>query len=247
MNQLDTFTVNPFYTITTAKDSIQEFSYDVYCKLKADGRLAFAAITADTKTAWEAVFGNLEDYDADLNQRQNFTKQVTAKMKEFIDKVIDLSDLVSFKFKKDSGAYQLFFPHGHDEYHHATHENVKFLMKRWIDGTHTYATELGIGLEAEFTTILNDFNTIYGTQKEKKGDVTEAIPDYEIKVHALYDQLFKDMLVVLTEFYRNPTQMLAYFDETIVNYVLHHVYVLSIRAIRKLLLILRLIQQTFCY
>ncbi|MEI6852891.1 MAG: hypothetical protein WCL06_08615 [Bacteroidota bacterium] len=221
MNQLVTYTVNPFYTIVTGKDSIQKFGYDNYIRMKNANLPAYAQLVIDTKDAWQKVFGNLETYDADKNLQQSFTIQLNQKLNEFLDKAIELEGLVAFKFKKTSGAYQEFYPHGRDEYHQATQENIFILMKRMIDGAHKYPTELGATLEAEFTTIRDDFQIIWDLQKAKKEDVKDAIPDFTIKVHILYDQLYKNMLVILAENHLHPEKMLVFFDETIVNYVEH--------------------------
>jgi hypothetical protein len=221
MNKLETFTKNPFETIITTKNSIQKFGHDHIQRAIAANNPNFATMILDSKTAWQKVFGNLQTYDADKNLQQSFTVQLNAKMQEFIDKALDLESLVAYKLKKDSGPYQEFYPYGRSEYHNAIQENIFDLMKRMIDGAHKYATELGATLEAEFTTLRDDFQIIYDLQKEKKGDVSEAIPDYEIKVKLLFDQLFKNMCLILAEYNSNPQAMLAFFDQTIVNHA-HH-------------------------
>ncbi len=221
MKKLEPYSENPFYTINTSKDSIQKVAYDNYMRMKAADNPVYAPRLLATKEVWEKIFGNLETYDADLVMRQDYTVQLNAKMKEFVDKSLDLEPLVEYKFKKASGTYQLFYPYGRSEYSKATQENIFFLMQRMINGTHTYAADLGAGLEAEFTQIRDDYQAIYDLQKEKKGDVSEAIPDFETKVKLLYDELYLNMLVILAENYKNPTTMLYYFDQTIVNYVTH--------------------------
>jgi hypothetical protein len=221
MNKLLSFCLVPFYTISTSKDSIQKFTYDNYMRMKAANNPAYAARLLATKLVWELIFGNLENYDADLVMRQDLTVQLNTKMKEFIDKSLGLEPLVEYKFKKTSGTYQLFYPHGRSEYSKLNQENILFLMQRMINGTHTYASDLGATMEAEFTQIRDDYKEINDLQKEKKGEVSEAIPDFETKVKALYDELYLNMLVILAENYKNPTAMLYFFDETIVNYVTH--------------------------
>jgi hypothetical protein len=221
MNKLEPHSENPFKSITTSKDSVQKFSYDNYKRMEAAGNPAYAARMVATKDAWQRLFGNLETYDADRNLQQSFTIQLNSKMMDFIDKALELEPLIVYKFKKTSGTYQEFFPHGRTEYLKATQENIFHLMKRMIDGTHRYATELGAGLEAEFTLLRDDFQDIWDLQKEKKGDVAEAIPDFETKVQVMYDELYKNMLVILAENYQNPRAMLSFFDQTLVNYNTH--------------------------
>jgi hypothetical protein len=221
MNQLVTFTINPFYTIVTSKDSIQKFGYDHYIRLKNVANPLWAGLVTATKDAWQKVFGNLQTYDADKNQQQSFTVQLNQKMTEFLDKAIALEDLVVYKFKKTSGTYQEFYPYGREEYHRATQENIFILMKRMIDGAHKYPTELGAGLEAEFTTLRDDFQVIFDLQKAKKEDVKEGQTDFDPNVNVLYDQLYKNMLVILADNHTQPKKMLDFFDETIVNYVEH--------------------------
>jgi hypothetical protein len=190
-------------------------------RMTAANNPAYAPRILATQTAWQNLFGNLETYDADRNQQQSFTIQLNAKQKEFIDKALNTEPLVVVKFGKASGTYQEFYPHGRTEYHSATQENIFHLMNRMIDGAHAHATELGPTLEAEFTTLRSEYQVIWDLQKEKKGDVSEAIPDFELKVVDLYDELYKNMLVILAENYKNPTAMLAFFDQTLVNYNTH--------------------------
>jgi hypothetical protein len=221
MNLLNTYSKNPFKTINTSKDSVQEFSYDNYKRMEAANNPAYAQIIPDTKAAWQMVFGNLEAYDADRNAKKSYTIQVKTLRKEFIDKAVTLEDLVAFKFKRTSDTYQLFYPHGRNEYHYATQDNILHLMKRMIDGTHAYPTELGANTETEFIALRDKYQEAWDRQRAGKGLVAEDIPDYKNKVEALFDQLYKNMLVILTENYKTPEAMLAFFDETIVNYVTH--------------------------
>ena len=221
MKKLNPFCGNPFYGIRTSKNSIQKFGYDNYMRMKAANNPNYATRLVATKATWELLFGNLETYDADLVLRQNYTVQLNIKRKEFVDKSLGLEPLVEYKFKKTSGAYQMFYPYGRKEYSQVTQENIFILMQRMINGTHTYASDLGATLEAEFTLIRDDYKVIWDLQKEKKGDVTEAIPDFDTKVKLLYDELYLNMLVILAENYKNPTAMLSFFDLTIVNYVTH--------------------------
>jgi hypothetical protein len=221
MIQLLSFTRNPFLTITTSKDSIQEFAYDNLKRMEAANNAAYAQLIVDTKAAWELVFGNLEAYDADRNAKKAYTIQVKTLRKEFIDKAVALEGLVAYKFKRTSDTYQLFYPLGRNEYHNATLDNILFLMKRMIDGTHAYPTELGADTEAEFTALRDKYQVAYDLQRVEKGIVAEEIPDYQHKVLALFEQLYKNMLVILTQNYKSPAAMLAFFDETIVNYVSH--------------------------
>ena len=221
MIQLDPYAENPFTTIDTSKNSAQEFAYANYKSMEAANNPVYAPRMVATKAVWEAVFGNLEDYDADRNSKKAFTNQLKAKRKEFIDKAVELEDLVAFKFKRTSDTYELFYPLGRNEYHYATQDTIFHLMKRMIDGTHAYPTELGAGTEAEFTTLRDDYQVIWDRQRVAKSLVAQDIPDYAFKVNDLFDELYLNMLVILAENYKNPKAMLAFFDVTIVNYVTH--------------------------
>jgi hypothetical protein len=233
MRQLEPYSENPFPTIETSKDSIQKFSYDHYKRMEAAENPAYAARLLATRDAWQKLFGNLETYDADRNLQQSFTIQLNSKMMDFIDKSLGLEPLIEYKFKKTSGTYQEFFPHGRTEYLQVNQENIFHLMKRMVDGTNKYATELGAGLEAEFIQLRDDYQDIWDLQRTKKGEVKDAIPDFEAKVQVMYGELYKNMLVILTENYLNPKAMLVYFDQTIVNHVTHIKTILVQKNSRK--------------
>ena len=64
---LSSYARNPFLTIDTSKDSIQKFGYDHYERIVAAGNANLDPIKLATKNAWQAVFGNLQTYDADKN------------------------------------------------------------------------------------------------------------------------------------------------------------------------------------
>ena len=221
MNKLASFTRNPFVTITTSRDSIQQFAYDHIQRIKAANNPNYADIISDTEAAWDKLFGNLQSYDTHRNLRQSLTIQVNQLIKQFIGKAIELEPLVVVKFKKDSGTYQEFYPHHRQEFYKLNQDNVLVLMERMVAVCHKYNTELGPTWESDFKTIRDQFKDTFATQKETKGNVTETIPDFEVKITKLYDQLYKNLLVILAENNTQPEVMLSFYDQSIVNYVSH--------------------------
>jgi hypothetical protein len=221
MNKLSTFVRNPFSTIEVSRDDFQKFVYDHIQRSKVPNSVAFAPFIAETETQWTGLFGNLHDYDLIFNEQQSFTKQVNLKMNEFLTKAIGMDPHILIKFGKKSGTYQEFYPFGHAEYHNATQANILILMERMISVSHKYATELGATWETEYTTLHTEFLTLFAAQKAKKGGVKIFPSDYEAKEAILCNQLYKNMCIILGEYYRTPEKMLDFFDETIVNYVSH--------------------------
>ena len=221
MNKLSSFTKNPFVSIETSKDSIQQFAFDHIQRMKAANNANYAGIIADTEAAWGKVFGNLQTYDAQLNLRQSLTIQVKQLMKQFADKALELEPLVVFKFKKDSGTYQEFYPHHRKEFHFINQENVMVLMERMVAVCHKYHTDLGGTWEADFIALRDNFKTVFASQKETKGSVSETMPEYELRLKDLYLQMFKNLTTILVENYAQPEAALGFFDQSIVNYVTH--------------------------
>jgi hypothetical protein len=221
MNKLASFTKNPFERIETSKVSIQQFTYDHIQRLKAANHPNYAAIITETEACWDNVFGNLQTYDAQLNLRQSLTIQVKQLMKSFADLALQLEPYIVFKYKKNSGTYQEFYPHRRSEFHLLNQDNVLIMMERMVAACHKYNADLGGTWEADFITLRDNFKDTFASQKETKGSVSVAIPDFGAKIHALYYQLYKNMLVILTENYMQAGVMLTFFDQAIVNYVKH--------------------------
>ena len=220
MNLLEPFTVNPFYTIVASKENIQFFGYDHKQRMAADPNLAL--LLPPTIIRWEALFGNIEEYDTDFNLRVGLTKDMNAKMKEFIDKAITIEGLVAYKLHKHSSQYDEFYPRGLTEYHQINQSNSLTLMKRMIDASFKYKTELDDAtLTTQFTNLRNDFKTLFDSQKTQKGVVDLSPNDFLEKKVALYDQLYKNMTFILNFYSDDPKKMLAFFDQTIVNYDTH--------------------------
>ncbi len=221
MKQLEFYAENPFFTIDTSKDSMQKMGFDHYQRLLAASNPILAAIIQETKNTWQGIFGNLQTYDADKNEQQSFTIQVNAKMKEFVDKALNFEGLVIFKLKKNSGPYQEFSPYGRDEYHQADQKNIVLLMERMVSKCNKYASDLGPDPETEFQALLDDFNIIFASQKEKKGDVSLGIADFEQKSKKLFVQMFRNLGTLIAEYPEEPDKILSFFDQTIVNYKTH--------------------------
>jgi hypothetical protein len=221
MNKISSFTKNPFFSINTSRDSIQQFAYDHIQRMKAANNPNYASLIADTEACWDLLFGNLQTYDTQRNLRLSLTIQVNRIMKQFAEKALELEPLVVFKFKKDSGTYQEFYPHHRSEFHEITQENVLVLMERMVAVCHKYATDLGATWETDFIALRDDFKTVFASQKETKGSVTGTIPEFDLKLKNLYLQLFSNLTAILHENYTQPEVLLGFFDQSIVNYVSH--------------------------
>ena len=221
MNKLETFIVNPFFTIEVARPRVQKFVYNHIQRTKAISNPNFDQIILDTTVLWEALFGNIELYDETLNEQVSLTKMVDKVEKEFIAKAIQIEPHVVIAYEKGSSRYREFFPHGRTEYYDLTHSTAKVLMDRMVEKSHDHAAELGPDWETEFTDIRTQYESLYAMQQGKIGEVDHTSTDYEPKSRDMFIQLFKNCCLILAEYPELPEKMLDFFDQTIVNYVSH--------------------------
>jgi len=221
MNKLSPFAENPFPSIKVSKARIQKFLYNHIQRMMAVANPHFAAIIASTLALWTTIFGDLADYDQNLLKQVGFTKKADKAMADFIAKVVGIESMVAYKLVKHSSDYIQIFPHGTSEYHNATKANILVLMKRVIDASHTFATQLGLTLEAEFIAIRNEYTSQTDDQIQEMELVDDLSPEFAAQKTAIFNQLYVNMITILLEYITMPRKMLTFFDETIVNYIKH--------------------------
>ena len=67
----------------------------------------------------------------------------------------------------------------------------------------------------------NDFLPLFDQQLKSKGAVANISLRIQNAEKALCHQLYKNLLVILAEYYENPEKAKAFFDEKIVNWKKH--------------------------
>jgi hypothetical protein len=221
MNKLSHFAKNPFLTIEIGKYRFGKFVSNHIARTKSLNNPAFAPLILSTQAQYDAIFGNLENYDRDSNSRQSYTKQVNQKMKEFSGKVLEMESLVCVKFKKKSPTYEEFYPHGRTEYYRTNKKNILMIFERIIKLTTTYESDLGSEWKTEFVQMYDEFLPIFEQQGQKKGSVKMSASDFKTLKLAMCKQLYKNLLTMLAEYHEMPKKALNCFDETIVNWKKH--------------------------
>ena len=235
MKKLTTFSTNPFYSIKVSRVRIQKFLYNHIQRMIGIANPHFAAIIASTQGLWTSIFGDITHYDQGLILQVGLTKKADKAMADFIAKVVGLESEVAYKLVKGSADYIQIFPSGTSEYHKATKANILVLMERVIKASHTFASQLGLTLEAEFVAIRTEYNDQTEDQIQQMGDVDDLSPEFAAEKILIFDQLYKNMITILLEYITMPRKMLTFFDETIVNYRKHtsNTYTLTIAANSK--------------
>jgi len=221
MRNLKNFIQKPFANIRVGKERIRKFGLFHIIALENAALPQFAAILDAIKLLYEAMFGSILSRDDMENQRQAATIQLNQKAEEFKTKAIELEPLVAYKFKK-SGIYEEFYPHGTTEIHKMTQANALTLMTRFEQKSITYAAQLGGNFQDEFKEIRIAYQNANSKQKGLMSDVKLNIPDFEQKKEEFFDQMYCNLLTIMTYYYKTPEKALAFFDETILEVRKHN-------------------------
>ena len=216
MKQFRGYAQKPFSHIKVGKQKIRKFGETHIATLEKEANPAFDGILAETKTVYSDMFGNIVSRDEMESNRQSATIQLNLKAGEFQDKAIEIEPLIAFKLKK-SGLYQEFYPHGTSELHALSQANAATVMLRFEKAATKHATALGHDYGPEFNAIRLAYQAAVDLQKGLKGSVKINIPDFAEKQAAFFDQIYKNILVISTFYYKTPERMLAYFDESILE------------------------------
>ncbi len=221
MKSIDPYSENPFYTIEVAHERVQKYGFVHIQYMKSAENPNLAANIAATESCWESLFGNLETYDADLNLQRGLTRDVNITVSQFSYKALKLEPHVESIFDKGSAKYLEFFPYGRTEIHNLNLSNGLLVMNRVVASSHKYAADIGATWETELAAIRDNFETLYASQQEKKGDVHSATPAYKAITGKLYIQLFRNLGTLMSEYAETPEKVKTFFDQSIVNYESH--------------------------
>lgn len=216
VKQFRGYAQKPFAHIKVGKEKVRKFGEVHIATLEKEANPAFEGILAESKTLYDDMFGGIVSRDEMETNRQAATIQLNQKAAEFQDKAIEIEPLVAFKLKK-SGFYEEFFPHGTTEIHGLTQANTATVMLRFERASTKHATTLGNDYSHDFNAIRLAYQSAVDLQKGLKGSVKINIPDFAAKQAAFYDQIYKNILVIATFYYKTPEKMLAYFDESILE------------------------------
>jgi hypothetical protein len=221
MNKLASFRKNPFLSINIARSRFGKFVFIHIQRTKSANNPAFAPIIQATELLYNSIFINLENTDKYKNLKLGSTHDVNKKIKEFKALTIKMESLVDVKFEKGSDSYLEFYPNGRTEYHRANKKNILVLFERILKVTTTYETELGSDWKNTFSQLYNDFFPLFEQQNKLKGAVSTTTSEFKELKKALCNQLYKNLLVILAEYYDNPVKAKFFFDESVVNWKKH--------------------------
>jgi hypothetical protein len=221
MNELEPYAKNPFYSIEVAHERIQKYVFVHIQYMKAANNPLLAAIIAATEERWQELFGSLQTYDADLNLQRGLTKDVNITVSQFSYKALKLEPHIEVVFDKGSDKYLEFFPYGRTEIHKLTLLNSLLVMNRIVASCQKYSADIGATWETELKDIRDNFQTLFASQQEKKGDVHGATPVFNEILIRLYIQLYRNLGTLMSVYAETPDKVLTFYDQTIVNYVSH--------------------------
>ena len=233
MKSIDPYSENPFYTIEVSHERVQKYVFVHIQFMKSVSNPHLAAIIAATEERWQELFGNLETYDADLNLQRGLTKDVNITVSQFSYKALKLEPHVEVIFDKGSAKYLEFFPHGRTEIHNLTLANGLLVMNRIVTSCGKYSADIGATWETELKDIRDNFQTLFASQQEKKGDVHGNTPVYDEITNRLYIQLFRNLGTLMAEYAETPDKVATFYDQSIVTYVSHTKSVLIQKVSRE--------------
>ena len=177
----------------------------------------YTTTISDTLAAYSAFFGVLTNADtADAIQKSR-TKSMQLIFTDFKTKVSDAENLVAYKLKKDSPAYQEFFPQGVTEYSKSNLENVETLMERIVAAFETHNAILGTEILEEFRRMKVLFIAARGIQLSQKAKVSDASGDADTTGLALQLQLTSNVHTTALKNIDNPDAATLFFDQSILD------------------------------
>jgi hypothetical protein len=233
MKSIDPYSENPFYSIEVSHERVQKYVFVHIQYMKAANNPLLAAIIAATEDRWQELFGSLQTYDADLNLQRGLTKDVNITVSQFSYKALKLEPHIESIFDKGTDKYLEFFPHGREEIHDLTLANSLLVMNRIVTSCGKYSADIGPTWETELKDIRDNFQTLFASQQEKKGDVHGATSAYKEITNRLYIQLFRNLGTLMAGYAETPDKVATFYDQSIVTYVSHTKSVLIQKASRE--------------
>jgi len=235
MNKLIHFTKNPFLTIDIAKERLCGFISDHCARMRSGHNPVFVPLIAVTTGLNDQIFAKLVFIDENKNLSRSLTRQVNNKMKEFKTKVLQMESFVIVKFEKNSTEYNEFYPKGRTQYYRVNKTNVLSMFNHIITATTKYESDLGSEWKDWFTQAFDVFEPLYGQQTGIKGAVKQAVTEFKILKKEVCLQMYKNLLVILAEYHKNPKRAMSFFDEKIVNWKKHKKKVVKVKEVPKVL------------
>jgi hypothetical protein len=98
----------------------------------------YNTMASDTSVLYNAFFGKMSNESITIAIREGLTIGKDNARIAVTEKLSSLQNLVSFKFGKDSGIYQEFYPQGMKEYHHSKQGDLKVLLERFVSAANTH-------------------------------------------------------------------------------------------------------------
>lgn len=158
---LDKFFENQFTDIRITDSRIYNFSNSSIVAMTAaniGGR--FSNIIDFWSATSAAMYAQISNLDTGINIQVGLTKTNNQVMAEFKAKMSDEEGIIAKALGgKNSPKYNEFFPHLLSEYTNATKTQMPFLIKRVVDASQKYETELGKILVDEFVLIQKDWDS----------------------------------------------------------------------------------------
>lgn len=221
MNKLNIYYKNPFLSIITARPRFGMFVYDHLNRMKSAKNPSFDQTILSTETLYDVMFTTIENRSINFNDRVSYTRQVNKMIRDFGGRVLKMESHVSVEFTKGSKVYYEFYPHGRTEYHRVNKSNVMMIFDRIIGLTTKYEAELGSAWKDEFIAMYALFMPVFKGQLQTKGKVAGSKSDFDQLRFTMCNQLYKNLLVILAEYYESPEKSSDFFNETIVNWKKH--------------------------
>jgi hypothetical protein len=159
----------------------------------------------------------IESRDWNQTQQESKTITVDSAMSLFKSKVSRSYTDITDHWDEGSDTFELFFPHGLDEYSKANKGNIESLMARWISACENQSAVLGAEYSVPFKNLKENYKSQRSTQLNLIGNVDGNRLDVARKKQAVAQQLTRNVHAIGTEMAGNMQAVTVYFDESIIR------------------------------
>ena len=216
MNHVINYATYPTSGIKVGREVYADYIKRHINHLKAAGNAAYTQIINETETLYTQMFDMISLREQNFNERISLTQNVQAIKKEFNKLIDELFEVVVFKFHKNSAVFNEFFPHGVSPFKTAPLSEILVKMELAESLALKYKAEIGETYAIGLKDVRVQLETEINSQQIASGEVSNAIPGYELLRLAMDKQLLKNVCVILIENLDNPWVVSTYFDEYLI-------------------------------
>ena len=216
MNHVINYATYPTSGIKVGRDVYVDYIKRHINHLKAAGNAAYAQIISETEAIFNPMFDMISLREQNFNERVSLTQSVQTFKKQFNKLIDELEEVVVYKFHKNSAVYHEFFKDGITYYKKANLSEILLRMELAESLALKYKAEIGETYATGLKEVRLQLETEINSQQIAAGEVSNAIPGYELLRLAMDKQLLKNVCVILIENLDNPWVVSTFFDEYLI-------------------------------